>query len=498
MKLKLAAGLKAVVIAGGEGTRLRPLTFTRPKPMLPLGPYPIIHYVLSQLSHNGFREIIMIVGYLKDQLMGYLGDGSAFGVRITYVVEPEGVTFGTAGSLKLAAHLLEDPFLVAQSDTISEISLTNMMNFHEDGTGQVSLALTEVEDPSLYGVAILGTGEQIVKFLEKPSPGTMVSNLVSTGFYMLEPEVVDYIEDEKWDFARDLFPYLMGLGQHLRGFISKSFWVDVGELRGYLKGVNWVLRNLAQTPPPDAKILGGPEDPVFTRGDVRIGRDTQISGPSWIDNRTAIGDNVQIKQGTVLKENSQIQAGSSLDAVVALERTVIGRNCRVKSTIIGETAVLGNEILADRAIVGQGCTIGDRVRVLPGSRLWPNTRVEKDSTIQGIMAVPRDKSFYFDTGLGQYSGILASSIGEFQEALRIVPLEALEYHIGRRDFEKWTKDVVGSIQLADNIRTLRRTQIKGEQLRLQIIDVVREWAERVSAPETSNREKQTELVRALA
>src|SRR5881296_4734957 len=123
--------------------------------MLPLGPNPIIHYVLSHLSSNGFHDIIIIVGYLKHQLMGYLGDGSQFGVRITYVVEPEGVAFGTAGSLKLAAHLLDETFLVVQSDVVSEIPLTDMARFHSDRQGEVSIALTNVDDPSAYGVAIV-------------------------------------------------------------------------------------------------------------------------------------------------------------------------------------------------------------------------------------------------------------------------------------------------------------------------------------------------------
>jgi NDP-sugar pyrophosphorylase family protein len=474
--------LKAVVLAGGEGTRLRPLTFTRPKPMLPLGPNPIIHYVLSHLFSNGFQDIIIIVGYLKDQLMGYLGDGSQFGVRITYVVEPEGVAFGTAGSLKLAAHLLDETFLVVQSDTISEISLAEMARFHSDRGGEVSIALTEVADPSLYGVAVLGGREEIVKFLEKPPPGTALSKLASTGFYILEPEVVDYIEDEKWDFARDLFPYLMRVGEQIFGFSSKSFWVDVGELNGYLKGADWVLRKLDQDAPPSARVLGSSKRRVFVNGNVGVGQRVQISGPSWFDTNTKIGDDVKIGPGTVLEEDSHILSGTIMDQTVTFRHTEIGSNCSVRSTIIGERAVVGSNVTIDRAIIGQGCTIGDRARILPGSRLWPNTRVEAGATVDGIMAVPRDKSFYFDTGLGQYSGILASSIGEFLEALKIVPLESLEYHIGRRDFEKWAKDVLGSIQLADNIRTLRRSQLKGEELRLQMVRYVMQWAERVSSP----------------
>ena len=458
--------------------------------MLPLGPYPIIHYVMSHLYKNGFKDLIVIPGYLKDQLMGYVGDGSRFGVRVTYVVEPEGVTFGTAGSLKLAAHLLDETFLVVQADVVSEISLTDMVTFHSDRGGEVSIALTNVDDPSSYGVAIVDEENEIVRFVEKPAPGTVPSNLVSTGFYILEPEVLDYVENEKWDFAKDLFPYLMRLGQHLFGYTFDSFWVDVGELSGYLKGVKWVLRNLAANPPKDAKLIGSPSEPVFVRGDAKIGPHSQMQGPAWIDNETSIGENVTIKPGTILKENSRLMSGTSFETGVAFENTVFGRDCSIRSTIIGERAVIGNEVSIDRAIIGQGCNIGNNATILPGSKLWPNTNVEDGETVNGILAVPRDKSFYFDTGLGQYSGILATSIQEFLDALKIVPLESLEYHIGRRDFEKWTKDVLGSIQLADNIRTVRRSQLIGKDLRLQLVDVVREWADRVSSSEGQPEHKE--------
>ena len=457
--------------------------------MLPLGPNPIIYYVLSYLKKNGFDELIIIPGYLKDQVMGYVGDGSNFGVHVTYVVEPEGVTFGTAGSLKLAAHLLEDTFLVVQSDVICEIPFEEMKGFHSNRAGEVTIALTRVEDPSSYGVAILDEKNEIVKFVEKPTPGTVASNLVSTGFYVLEPEVVDYIENEKWDFAKDLFPYLMRLGQHLFGFVSKAFWVDVGELNGYLRGADWILRNLPNNLPSGAKTIGNPADLVFARGDVKIGTNTRFSGPIWIENGTSIGDDVVVKSNAVVKEDSRLSNGTDFEDGVIFEKSVIGRNCRVKSSIIGERASVGNNVTIDRAIIGQGCVIGDGAKILPGSKLWPNTTVEVGTTVDGIVAVPREKSFYFDTGLGHYSGILASSIDEFLGALRIVPLESIEYHIGRRDFEKWTKDVLGSVLLADNIRSLRRGFLKGEELRVQLITVVQEWAERVSSTAEMSREE---------
>ena len=459
--------------------------------MLPLGPNPIIHYVLSHLTKNGYKDIIVIPGYLKDQVMGYVGDGSRFGARITYVVEPDGVTFGTAGSLKLAAHLLDETFLVVQADVISEIPLDEMKRFHSDRGGEVSIALTKVEDPSSYGVAVLNENDEIVRFVEKPSAGTSPSNLVSTGFYILEPEVVDYIEDEKWDFAKDLFPYLMRLGQHLFGFSSDAFWVDVGELKGYLTGINWVLSNLVKDPPRDAKMIGTSTEPVFARGDVRIGSGAKVLGPAWLENGVSLDEDGRVNPGTVLKESCHLMAGTSFEGGIVFERAVLGAGCTVKSAIIGERARIGSGVSIDRAMIGQGCKIGDNARVLSGSKLWPNTNVEAGGTVDGIVAVPRDKSFYFDTGLGQYSGILASSVDEFLGGLKIVPLESLEYHIGRRDFEKWTKDVLGSVLLADNIRTLRRSQFKGEDLRAKLVGVVQEWAQRVASPEPREKAKNT-------
>src|SRR5438128_10715916 len=146
-----------------------------------------------------------------------------------------------------------------------------MARFHSDRQGEVSIALTNVDDPSAYGVAIVDEENEVVRFVDKPAPRTVPSNLVSTGFYILQPDVLDYVENEKWDFAKDLFPYLMRLGEHLFGFTSDSFWVDVGELKGYLKVVNWVRRNLAADPPTAAKLLGSPREPVFVRGDVKSG-----------------------------------------------------------------------------------------------------------------------------------------------------------------------------------------------------------------------------------
>jgi len=199
-----------------------------------------------------------------------------------------------------------------------------MAKFHSDRQGEVSIALTNVEDPSAYGVAIVDEENEITRFVEKPPPGTVPSNLVSTGFYILETEVLDYVENEKWDFAKTCSVFdetrPASLRLHVRLILGRCW-----ELKGYLKGVNWVLRNLITDPPKDAKLIGSPSEPVFARGDVKIGRGSQMLGPAWIDNETSLGENVQIKPGTVLKENSHLMSGTSFDTGVAFENTVFGR-----------------------------------------------------------------------------------------------------------------------------------------------------------------------------
>src|SRR5207247_4416453 len=146
-------------------------------------------------------------------------------------------------------------------------------------------------------------------------------------------------------------------------------------------GVNWVLRNLVKNPRRDARMIGSPNEAVFARGDITVGRNAKITGPAWVENGATLGDGVQIKPGTVLKENSQLLSGTSVEAGVVFERAVIGHNCSVKSTIIGESAVVGNDVTIDREIIGQGCNIGETVRILSGSKRWPNTRHQAGRTV---------------------------------------------------------------------------------------------------------------------
>jgi NDP-sugar pyrophosphorylase family protein len=471
--------MKAVVLAAGEGSRLRPLTFTRPKPMIPLGREPVIYQILQHLKREGFDEIIMIVGPMRDQIMSYLGDGSKLGQRITYAVKPEEFQSGTAGSLKLVEHLLDDTFLVAQSDTLSEIPLKEAMNFHQESGAHTTVVLTRVKDPTGFGVAVLDKSNAVVEFQEKPRPGEAKSDLVSTGFYVLEPEVLDYIETETFDFAMDLFPRLLKLRKRISGFASSAYWVDIGTLEGYLLGTKWALDNLVRAPPADMSFTS-PSNTVLVAGDAQISRSALLSGPALVESGAVIEDDVKIGKYSVVKRNVRISRGTVVERSVILERAVIGSGCRISSSAVGQSAFLQDDIVANESIVGPGSMIGSGANLLEGSRIWPNVRIPDAQSVNGIVFVRLEESFRFSTSPGDYTGITASTAEGFIEALGKAPIESIEFHAKRRDFEKWVRNVLKSNELADEIEAIRRKAIMGEELRTSLISVTKRWAQAVS------------------
>ncbi len=467
--------MKAVVLAAGEGIRLRPLTFTRPKSLLPLGTEPSIFYLLSHLCREGFDDVVVVVGGShKSQVMGYLGDGSKLGLRITYAVEPNGLHIGTAGSLRLCEHLLDDTFLVAQADTVTEIRLSEAAKFHRKSGGLATIVLTRVRDPSNFGVAVLDENNMITEFQEKPSHEEARGNLVSTGFYIMEPDSLDYVGDTKWDFAKDFFPTLLELHKKLSGYASDSFWVDIGNLEGYQRGVRWVM---GETTRPHDAASGKWRSSLIVDGEARIGRLAQVTGPALIEREVTIEDEAKIREYCVLKRGAHVSSGTAVERSVIMERAYIGRNCTIVDSVIGESARLQGNITVKGSIVAPGCVIGDGVEVLDGSRVWPNMRIGADERVEGIVAAPMEKAFYFYAGFGQYTGLLATSIESFIDALEGAPIESIEFHANRRDYERWVRDVLGSNELADGFEGLRRMAVTGEELRRGLIGVTKKQAD---------------------
>src|SRR6478609_3411921 len=217
--------IKAVVMAGGEGTRLRPLTSNQPKPMVPIVGKPCIEHIIDLLRRHGIDEIVVTVAYLPQVIRGYFGDGESMGVTLHYSVEE--TPLGTAGSVKHAEALLDETFLVISGDALCDFDLTAIVAAHRDRGAVATLGLKSVENPLEFGVVIIDEDGRIERFLEKPSWGQVFSDTINTGVYVLEPEVLRNVPpDEPYDFSKQLFPALLSRGKHLYGHVLDGYWQD--------------------------------------------------------------------------------------------------------------------------------------------------------------------------------------------------------------------------------------------------------------------------------
>ncbi|MEA2075575.1 MAG: NDP-sugar synthase [Euryarchaeota archaeon] len=307
---------KAVILAGGYGTRLRPLTLSTPKAMIPLVNRPVIDYILDYLGGYGLKDFVITTNYLREQTIDYLS--SRKDLKLSYPEEPS--PLGTAGSVKNAG--IADTMVIIQGDNITEIDIGKLMRFHKAHEGSVTIALLPVPNPSLYGIAEIEATGRIINFKEKPAPDACFSNLANTGLYIIEPEAMKHVPDgEAFDFAKDLYPLLVAR-KEVYGCVVDGFWTDVGNLKGYMEATRWILEKRGFECADTAKI----EDSEI-HGNVAIGeyakvKNSVIQGPAVVGNHAA-----------VLKSemyNSVIFPGVSLDEVT-LHNSVISENAVIRS-----------------------------------------------------------------------------------------------------------------------------------------------------------------------
>src|SRR3990170_8405113 len=232
--------MKAVIMAGGEGTRLRPLTSNSPKPMLPLVNEPMMEHIVRLLRQHGFDEIVVTVAFLANHIRSYFGDGSEFGVRMVYATEE--TPLGTAGSVRNAMDELDDRFLVISGDVLTDIDLSQIVAFHEESGALATIGLTAVENPLEFGIVITREDGTVERFLEKPGWGQVFSDTVNNGIFVLEPEVFEHIAaDRPVDFSGEVFPELLEKGKPLFGCVTEGYWEDVGTLSAYLQAHKDIL-----------------------------------------------------------------------------------------------------------------------------------------------------------------------------------------------------------------------------------------------------------------
>ncbi|MGK7940804.1 MAG: sugar phosphate nucleotidyltransferase [Crocosphaera sp.] len=370
--------MRAVLMAGGSGTRLRPLTCDLPKPMVPILNRPIAEHIINLLKRNNITEIIATLYYLPDIMRDYFQDGANFGVEMTYAVEDE-QPLGTAGCVKNIEELLKDTFLVISGDSITDFDLQAAIAFHRQKKSKATLVLTRVPNPMEFGVVITDKEQRIVRFLEKPSPSEIFSDTVNTGTYILEPEVLQYLPPkEESDFSKDLFPLLLAQGEPMYGYIAEGYWCDVGHLDAYRQ---------AQYDGLDKKVKLDFAYVEQSPG-IWLGQNTYIDPSAKIHPPVIIGDNcrigpgVLIEEGTVIGDNVTIGATSDLKRPILWNGVTIGDESYLAACVIARgTRVDRRSQVLEGAVIGPLSILGEETQINPNVRVWPSKRIESGAIL---------------------------------------------------------------------------------------------------------------------
>jgi len=370
--------MKAVVMAGGEGSRLRPLTVNRPKPMVPIVNKPVMGHILDLLKQHGITEVVVTVQYLASIIQDAFGSGSQLGMKIHYSVEE--VPLGTAGSVRNAREHLDDTFLVISGDALTDFNLSEIINFHKRKKAVATLTLYHVPNPLEYGVIITDEEGRIRQFLEKPSWGEVFSDTVNTGIYVLEPEVFDYFEAGKAvDFSQEVFPRLLQEGRPLYGYVADGYWCDVGNISEYNRANADVLRGLVKAGPLGRQIGDG----IWCEGDdVEIAPDAQLYGPIWL------GEAAKVKGGAIIRGPAVIRDYTVIDTRAQIDRSIIWRNCYIGeraevrgATICRQCSIKSRVMIFEGAVIGDGTTIGEGAIIQPNVKIWPNKEIDAGATV---------------------------------------------------------------------------------------------------------------------
>lgn len=370
--------MKAIVMAGGQGTRLRPLTSNQPKPMVPVVNKPTIQHILELLQRHGINDVVMTLAFLPRLIRNYFGDGSSLGMHIDYTVEE--TPAGTAGSIRLAKDRLDDTFLVISGDALTDFDLTSVVDFHRQREALITIALKGVENPLEFGVVIVDAEGRIQRFLEKPGWGQVFSDTVNTGIYVIEPEVLDHIpEGQPYDFSHNLFPKLFDMHKPLYGMVCDGYWQDIGSLEQYLQANRDALDGKIRLTPPGVRL----------KGNVWVDHGASLDSLDEVEGPVVIGANVRIEPGarilphTVLGDNDVIRAGAEVGDSVLGENVYLASGAVVTGAILGHgVEVHENANIADGAAIGDRSVIGRNAVVANNVKIYPFKNIEPGSAVR--------------------------------------------------------------------------------------------------------------------
>ena len=365
-------------MAGGEGTRLRPMTASQPKPMLPVANKPIMEHVLRLLRRHGLTDTVVTVHFLASMVRNYFGDGEDFGMRLQYATEES--PLGTAGSVKNAEDALRDePFLVISGDALTDIDLSDLIAFHKDNNALVTVALARVPDPLEFGIGIVDDDGKIQRFLEKPTWGQVFSDTVNTGIYVMEPEVLAHVPaGQVVDWSGDVFPRLLENGERLFGWVADGYWEDVGSHESYLKAQADVLTGKVEVTIDGFEVSPG----VWVAEGAEVDPDAVLRGPLCIGDYAKVEAGAQLREFTVVGSNVIIKEGAFLHRAVVHNNVYLGRGVNLRGCVVGKnTDVMSQARIEEGAIVGDECVIEPDSYISAGVKVYPFKTIEAGAVV---------------------------------------------------------------------------------------------------------------------
>ena len=368
--------MKAVVMAGGEGSRLRPLTLGRPKPMVPLVNRPMLEHILLLLKRHGVTDVILTVQYMASFIQNQIGNGSDLGMNVTYSVEEH--PLGTAGSVRQAAESLDDTFLVISGDALTDFNLNDIVDYHKQRKAMATLTLYRVPNPLEYGVVVTAEDGSIRQFQEKPSWSEVVSDTINTGIYVLEPSIFEYYErDQVFDFSKDLFPLLLKGEKPMYGYVAEGYWTDVGSIEEFVRASRDVLAGKVTIDWSAEQIDG-----VWREAGADVASDAQIHGPVYLGRDVKVASGAVIHGPSVIADNTVIERRAHIDRSIVWRNTYVGQHSEVRGALIGsECNIQPNAVVFENAVVSDHTVLGRGSIVQPNVKIWPNKEVESGAVV---------------------------------------------------------------------------------------------------------------------
>jgi mannose-1-phosphate guanylyltransferase/phosphomannomutase len=438
--------MRAVVMAGGEGTRLRPLTSNQPKPMVPIVGKPCMEHILELLREHGFEDVTVTTAFMPQAIRTYFGDGESLGLELEYSVEES--PLGTAGSVRLASGKLDDTFLVISGDALCDFDLTKLVEFHKEREASVTIALKSVPNPLEFGIVVTDSEGRIERFLEKPSWSQVFSDTINTGVYVLEPEVLQHVPDDRpYDFSKELFPYLLEMGKPLYGFLAEGYWQDIGNLEQYRQANFDALDELVRLKIPGIRLRGN----VWIGEGVELDLDA-IEAPAFIGNYSRIEPDATVGAYSVLSANVTLRERARTVRSVVDASTHIGRSAIVEGAIIGRSCDIRAHVRIHEGVaIGDEVTVGAESVVMPGVRIYPFKEVESGSQIfESLILEARATSRLF--GVDGVSGLVNVDLTP-ETAVRVAAALGTALKRGAR--------VVASRESPDSCRMIKRAMLAG-------------------------------------